>query len=95
MQRERSRSTSSNKLDRNISTKTNSTAQVSDVSIKNDSDVSEDQIGGDDMEPAKCPRNFINISKNNSISSRSCCGDHLLHCLSFWQDNVYPNGYKA
>lgn len=91
MARERSWSSSSNKLERNISTKTNSTAQVSDNSAKGDSE--SDDLDGD-RAPNKCkvqPQPII-ISKGNSSST---CPDHLDYCLQYWQDIVYPTTYKA
>ena len=83
--RERSWSTSSNKLERNISTKTNSTAQVSDNSAKGDSET--DDIDGD-----RRPKCRIQPFEPQSISS---IPDHLDICLQYWQDIIYPTTYKA
>ena len=84
MSRERTWSNSSNKLERNISTKTNSTAQVSDNSAKEDSE--SDDIDGD------APVRGI-----HPIQARSshCIPDHLDSCLLYWQDAIYPTSYKA
>ncbi len=82
--RERSWSVSSNKLERNISTKTNSTAQVSDNSVKEDSE--SDDIDGD------CGRGRIHSFVPQSINHLP---DHLDICLQYWQDIIYPTTYKA
>ena len=90
MPRERSWSTSSNKLERNISTKTNSTAQVSDNSSKVDSE-SDDIDGDKDCNDGPCKGRY-HPTETRSIN---CVPDHLDSCLLYWQDTIYPSGYKA
>lgn len=84
MPRERSWSVSSSKLERNISTKTNSTAQVSDNSVKEDSET-------DDIDGAlgRCRIHSFEPQCINHIP------DHLDICLQYWQDIIYPTTYKA
>jgi len=97
MPRERSWSnTSNNKLERNVSTVTNSTAHVSDNSMKGDSE-NEEIDGCCDGEGAL--RGDKHCYVNNSNSSKpdfsSTTDDHLHNCLLYWQDNIYPHNYKA
>ena len=82
MSRERSWSSSSNKLERNVSTKTNSTAQVSDNSAKGESE--SDDVDGDQgrIQPIE-PKCISRIP------------DHFDSCLLYWQDIIYPTTYKA
>ena len=78
-------------MERNLSTKTNSTAQVSDNSIKGDSE--SDDIDGD---------GHINSIQRIQLESNGeeglCCrppSDHLDACLLYWKETIYPSGYKA
>ena len=90
MPRERSWSTSSKGQEKNISTKTNSTAQVSDNSAKGDSE--SDDIDGDyECNQGPC-KGRLHPIETRSISS---VPDHLDSCLLYWQDTIYPGGYKA
>ena len=84
MSRERSWSNASNNLQRNISTKTNSIAQVSDNEAKDDCE--SDDIDGD--APVKC----IQPIEPQCIQS---IPDHLDSCLQYWQDIIYPTSFKA
>lgn len=95
MHRERSESTSSYKIERNISTKPNSIMHNSDNSIKSES-CTDEQEGGAGCQGDPCNSNSEEPSKGyeSKCSSRSG-NEHLLGCLRFWQDNVYTNFNKA
>lgn len=94
LQRERSWSTSSNKLERNVSTIANSTAHVSDVSIKGDSE-NEELEGAVDGE-CKKDGDISSCNSNFRKASFSCNPrDNLLNCLLYWQENIHPNNYKC
>ena len=103
MPRERSWSSSSNKLERNVSTVANSTAHVSDNSLKGDSETEEiDGEGacdGDENKGSDKQTTGICSTSKHAFSSSSSSSnphhDHLYHCLLYWQDNIYPNNFKA
>ncbi len=85
--RERSCSTSSNKYEKNISTKTNTNAQVSDISAKGDSEF-------EDVDGYKgTSDNDIKFYESRSINIIK--PDHFDICLQYWQDSIYPIIYKA
>ena len=95
MHRERSESTSSYKIERNISTKPNSIMHYSDDSIKNES-CSDEQEGGADCHENQCNSNSEEPGEGYKTKYSNPSGnEHLLCCLRFWQDNVYSNFYKA
>lgn len=97
MARERTWSNSSNKLERNVSTVTNSTAHVSDISLKGDSETEELEGACDGEGNQGADRGNINNRSicKPSFSSSSSGNDHLQNCLLYWQDNVYPHTFKA
>jgi hypothetical protein len=85
IKRERSWSISSNRYEKNISTNTNSTGQVSDISAKGDSEC--EDIDGD-KGLYKCR------IKSFEPSINSINRDHFDNCLQYWQENIYSSLYK-
>jgi len=79
-----------------VSTITNSTAHVSDISIKGDSE-NENSEGACESEGRKeGDRAYYRSCNLLSKNSNNCnFADHLQNCLLYWQENIYANGYKA